>query len=202
VDRNSANVLPSNEVVIKHFADHEATRPLFQKKLGVLMGHMQSVQPDRDAPSLDHQMIIPLLWSSDSASACFWDEKASPEVKKEVSLRQGETSGPFPLGSLSERGSNPNLGIAMDHGKLMVIGNVDAITNSRIQSLGNRQFLLGLIQYLLEDKELSSLSSVEMSEYRLQMTRAQMQRCWKVFLIPGLLVLLLALGVYMARKDS
>ncbi|MDR0445276.1 MAG: GldG family protein [Puniceicoccales bacterium] len=202
VDRNFENVLPSNEVIITRFADHEATRPVFQQKLGVLMGHMQSVQPDRDAPSLDHQMVIPLLWSSDSANARFFNEKASPEVEKEISPRQEETSGLFPLGILSERGSNPSLGIAMDHGKLMVMGNVDAITNSRIQSLGNRQFLLGLIQYLLEDKELSSLPSVEVSAYRLQMTRAQMQKCWKVFLIPGLLVLFLALGVYIARRDS
>jgi hypothetical protein len=200
-DRSPENQLPSDEIVVKRFADHEATKPVFQQGLGVLMSCVQSVRPDMGAPLLDHQTVIPLLWSSDSAY--FLNEKALPENEKEITPQEAEAeTGLWPLGSLSERGSNPNLGVALDHGKIAVIGNVDAITNSYVASLGNRYFLLGLIQYLLNDGASPSLLSVEVTEYRLQMTRAQMQKCWKVFLIPVIGIIVLALGVYMARRDS
>jgi hypothetical protein len=200
-DRHPENQLPSNEIVVKRFADHEATKPVFQQGLGVLMSCVQSVQPDLGAPLLDHQTVMPLLWSSDTAYLL--NEKASPENEREITSQKAEPeTGLWPLGSLSERGSNTDLGVAIDHGKIAVIGNVDAITNRHIASLGNRYFLLGLIQYLLNDSGSPSLPSVEVAEYRLQMTRAQMQKCWKMFLIPVIGVIVLALGVYMARRDS
>jgi hypothetical protein len=200
-DRNPENQLPSNEIVVKRFADHEATKPVFQQSLGVLMTCVQSVQPDLGAPLLDHQAVIPLLWSS--GSAYLLNEGALPENDKAITPQGTELdTALWPLGSLSERGSNMDLGVALDHGKIAVIGNVDAITNRHIASLGNRYFLLGLIQYLLNDSASPSLPATEVAEYRLQMTRAQMQKCWKVFLIPIIGVMVLALGVYMARRDS
>jgi hypothetical protein len=159
---------------------------------------MQSVQPG--APLLDYQTVIPLLWSSDDVYHL--DEKISQKFEKEIVQQSEEISQPLPLGVLSERGLNSDLDVTIDHGKLIVIGNVDAITNHCIQALGNRYFLLSLLQYLLDDDSFPLLPSVEVSEYRLQVTKVQIWQCWKVLLIPSLLVICLALGVYIARRDS
>jgi hypothetical protein len=200
-DRNPEDRLPSNEIVVKRFADHEATKLVFQQGLGILMDCVQAVQPDIGAPLLDHQTVIPLLWSSDNAYLLEGETLRDGEEKITAQQVQESKFGLLPLGSLSERGSGSGLGVALDHGKMAVVGNVDAITNGHIQSLGNRYFLLGLMQYLLNDGTSPSLSSVEVSEYRLQMTRTQMQKCWKIFLMPIIGVLLLAWGVYLVRKD-
>ncbi|MDR3143290.1 MAG: GldG family protein [Puniceicoccales bacterium] len=193
--------LPSDEIIVRRFAEHAAMETVYQKGLGVLMSRVQAVQPDIGAPLLDHQHVIPLLWTSDNAHLL--DEEFPKEERGgEAASSPERTNGLFSLGSLSERTSPPELGVAMDHGKLIVIGNADALGNTCIQSLGNRYFLLGLLQYLLNESADLSLPSVEVAEYRLQLTRAQLQKCWKLFFLPGLLALFFGFGVYLARRDS
>jgi hypothetical protein len=195
------NRLPSDEIIVRRFAEHAAMKRVCQQGLGVLMSRVQAVQPDIGAPLLDHQHVIPLLWTSDQAHLL--DESLPKEARgTEAAAAPERTAGLFPLGSLSERTSPPELGVAMDHGKLIVIGNADALSNTCIQSLGNRYFLLGLVQYLLDEDGGPSLPSVEVAEYRLQLTRAQLRKCWKLFFLPGILALFFGFGVYLARRDS
>lgn len=150
VDRERQNRETGGSLVVRSFIEHAITQELTKKNLPVFLSLARPVREDRTAPYDESLEITGFLFASSSNAwadrAYRRSEFASLEFDERVDL-----PGPVSIAAMSERRARNDIGIEIEGGKLLVVGNDDFISNSMVTVGGNQWMFFSMISYLLDE---------------------------------------------------
>jgi hypothetical protein len=185
------------DIVANSFGSHPVTTPLTRSEVKVHFQAPRVVVPipsDRlpaDAPKATALVLT------------------SPEGRTMSDIDRGEMSfvegrdrqGEVPMAVASEKGGVSGLNAGRGTARVVVIGDAALFANGPINSLGNRDFAALCISWLLDRQQSMAIGPRTISEYRLNLTDAQLRLLDSVLLgaLPGG-VLMMGLVVWMRRR--
>ncbi|MDR0351703.1 MAG: GldG family protein [Puniceicoccales bacterium] len=149
VSKDPADSANNGDNMVRIFADHPITKAMTGMQLTAIFGATQPARPDLGA-NTSQLVITPLLESSVNTFAKLNFDKDQNDRNFDPNT---DLPGPIPLATLSERMLNKSTGIDISRGKLLVVGNCNFISNSRIHLLGNRILFNSMVNWLTNDNQ-------------------------------------------------
>jgi len=148
----------------------------------------RSVRPAQPAP--EGVTVTPLAMTSPAG----WGETHT-EVETFQFDEGQDIKGPVSIAAAAEAGGKDR------PTRLVVIGDSDFIVNSQLSNVGNRDLVLGILYWLIEQEQLIGIGPKAIESIRLNLTGPQLNRLfWFSFLaMPGV-VGLLGVGVWWRRR--
>jgi hypothetical protein len=182
--RDPANTLKGADVVVGAFSMHPVVKPLHGIGLDLIMP--RPIRPSKETSANAPKVEVIAASSKDALLA------GDPSDRTDLFPLAVAVEKTGPLGVASERGSM----------RMIVIGDSFFLGNTAIELYGNRDFAELAINWLLDRSELlEGVGSRRVDEYRITMTKAQLQTVQWILLgaMPGTI---LALGglVWLRRR--
>lgn len=186
----------SGELIVKNFLPHPITQPLIDNRLQLYLGETRVVTEDLGRSPDDGLALTKLIATSTQA----WGEVNYAYTR--VYTPGEDLYGQLTLLVLSERVKPANLPLSVRGGRLAVLGTADLVTNDRIIRGGNYDLFMGLVNWIIADREISISTRARPIE-RFQITLSNYERdrlrLGLIFGVPGV-VALLGLAVYWTRR--
>ena len=189
-------ILPFNEklagygenLILKRYSEHPINSKLIEFHVPVSFGGTCEVSTAKWVTDDDKFEVSELVQTDTNIIS--GDKKLQEhEIGKTVAV-------------ISEKKKLDHTKISKNGGKLLVIGNSDFISNSRINFIGNRLFLLGINDYLLknESKDLN-LEDIALDEFKLAISASQFKKIIaRGALLPIFAMSLLLVVLFLRRK--
>ncbi len=171
--------------------------PIVQKMktLMTLFPLARSVRPAQSLPK--DLTVTPLALTSDAG----WGEtKTSVET---FQFNAGEDlKGPVSIAVAAERTpSTPPDGQRPARTRLVAIGDSEFVINAQLGNIGNRDFLLGAVYWLMEQEQRIGIGPKPLESLQLNLTGRQLKRVfWFSFLTMPLVCGVLGVGVWWLRR--
>lgn len=157
--------------------------------------------------------VVPLVMTSPNS----WAETDLDRYDKgEAVFEQGkDIKGPIPIGMVASLSNKRNITRPSTHpaktedgkknineGRIVVIGDSDFASNSRINVLGNSDFFLNIINWLMEEDDLISIRPKGTTGRIFTLTKVQQKMIFWIPLVimPGIFILS-GIAVYKKRKN-
>lgn len=184
------------DLIIKHFAEHPITQFLLDYQLPILMGLSRPVRIDISS-NPDFRRATTTLASSSPSS---WAEKGYNDIDNISFDPNYDLPGPIPIAILSERQIDSQMGIKIPGGKLIVIGNSDAISNNRINALGNKIFLQNIINWSLDRNDLLNIPVKTLNQHQITISQKNLYNiAFSMFAFPAFFAIL-GLFIFTLRR--
>ncbi|MCF3650366.1 GldG family protein [Synoicihabitans lomoniglobus] len=204
---NPANVTELNELRINAFAPHPVTQPLIDNQFSVFLGPLtRVVRPDPGRP-LDNSLRAEVL-AATSESA--WGERDYRQ--QNVTYNPGidlkglpgfEPRNRLGVAVSSERVTPPkDLPFSVRGGRMVLFGNADFLSNSRIAAPGNLAIALNTVEWCIDrDVDLNTLPR-PIERYQINLSQADLGRLRisLLFILPGLAALF-GFVIYWTRRS-
>ncbi len=160
------------DLLVKRFSpNHPVTQVLTEYNLPILTGLARSVRADPGRP-LDESLTVEELMGTSDLS---WGERNYEAIEETVTYNAGiDLAPPIRLGVISERKVDSSLGIKIPGGRVIALGTSDFISNNRIQSAGNRTFLLNIVNWALDHENLLNIPPRPVEELQLVISQEQL----------------------------
>jgi len=161
-------------MLVRDYEQHEITDPL--QNVVSMLYLPRSVQPLADVPgaadAADRPRVVSLLKSSELG----WAEldRQQKQVRFDPETDQ---PGPVSIAVAVEKGPVPGIDVEIQSTRMVVIGDSDFVMNHYISG-GNKDLLLGALNWLLEREDLMGISPKAYDSYRLVVSREQF---WYLF---------------------
>lgn len=162
-----------NLVLVNRFGSHPVSDPLRRSALALVQP--RSIRPKAsNGQSANAPKVVELATTSEQGQACVIDDSNRARTA---------FTGAIPLAVAVEKGSIQ--GISSDRGatRMVVVGDSALLGNALIQVEGNRDFARNAVNWLLSRESLlEGIGPRPIEEYRITMTRAEMQLLLWLFL--------------------
>ncbi|MBI3330515.1 MAG: GldG family protein [Candidatus Omnitrophica bacterium] len=179
-------VVSAANLLVTDYTEHPIVDKM--RMLVTLFPLARSVRPAHPAP--EGVTVTPLAMTSPAG----WGETHT-EVETFQFDEGQDIQGPVSIAAAAEAGGpeRPT--------RLVVIGDSDFIVNSQLSNVGNRDLVLGILYWLIEQEQLIGIGPKAIESIRLNLTGPQLNRLfWFSFLaMPGV-VGLLGVGVWWRRR--
>jgi hypothetical protein len=179
---------PTEELVIEQFAPHEINKKIIEFRVSVMLGSACEVR--QSPPWLfdwEKFKITELMQTSGERSAT-----VDPEEIVKI---------PYTVAVISERKKFNAAEMTMNAGKILVVGNSDFLTNSKIKVFGNMVFWQGISDYMLPMESSEGFETTSIENYRIAMSG---KNFWKIILrisfLPIGFLMLTAFVAFLRRK--
>lgn len=184
-------------LLVTSYTEHPIVRRL--RTLVTLFPLARSVQPIPTPP--EGLAVIPLAHTSDSG----WGETQT--LNAQFQFDEGvDLKGPVSIAAAVERAGSPTLGDGAPstddpRPRLVAIGDSDFIRNAQINNVGNRDFALAAVQWLVQEEARIGIGPKSLESVRLQLTGGQLSGlCWLSILAMPLGLALLGVLVWWQRR--
>jgi len=198
------NLTTTGDLILRNFLDDPLTAHHRKTDDKLYVGACRVV--DREpGPSLEEGLSVRTLVA---AGANAWGETDYRNLQKAPKFDEGFDMRGSPgrpnLGvvTISERLKPANLPLSVRGGRLAVIGTGDLVTNNRISSTGNLQFMLNLVRWATDSEVEVNIPARSIPRYQLTLTEKELGRLrLGLFLVVPGLTALLGLIVYWTRRS-
>ncbi len=182
--------------IVNHYEYHEITKNF---KLAAVFPYARSVTALKPAPK--NMFITELAKTSNNA----WGETNLKEEIKTGKLTYNpavDKPGPVSLAAISEIKIKQKDNSKEKDAKIVVIGDSDFAKNGIINTSGNENFFMNIVNYLSNEKDLISISPKTARSSGITLTPAQMNLIfYMVIIILPLFVLILGIIVWIKRRS-
>ncbi|OHE74697.1 MAG: hypothetical protein A2007_02960 [Verrucomicrobia bacterium GWC2_42_7] len=193
-DDSSDYISSSGDFIIKRCEKHPITQSLIDLQIQLLMGFSRPVKVDRGAGFDEQRKVVPLLYTSESS----WSQKMTKaKGNKEKIVRGGQS-----IAVCAERNAVSQLGIKIAGGRLIVFGNADFVTNSRLGVLGNSFLFQNAVNWCLDCDNLLNIPPRPTHNYQLSLTRKDFMWLSINILIVPCAVAMVGLLIMILRKSN
>ncbi|MEM0966641.1 MAG: GldG family protein [Verrucomicrobiota bacterium] len=190
----------TGDLIIREFSEHPVGN--FIKNLGLtaLFGLPRPILPDlENARNPDTIQLDTLLLTS-------------PQSWAENELRPGSTisfdesedlPGPVPIAVASQRSSETGFDFALSAvqgGKILVIGNADFITNSRLDAFGNRLLFLSALNWCMDVGNNINIAAKDVRGYMVILSQSDLRNLLIWLMIPASVLALIGILVALIRR--
>jgi len=168
------------------YTEHPIVRKM--KTLVTLFPLARSVRPASPAPE---GFTVNGLALTTSAG---WGETTTSSETFQFNEGQ-DLKGPVPIAAASERNAPART-------RLVVIGDSDFAINAQLGNVGNQDFLLGAVHWLIEQEQLIGIGPKALDAIRLHLTGGQLTGVfWFSFLALPMGCALLGVGMWFLRRQ-
>jgi len=189
-DKSEGKAKTPQAVIASSFGTHPIVKPLRNSSLVFYIP--RSVGQKSAVTTADSAKVAELV-STSSSGVVYSNAKGEGGPDKQ---------GVFPLAAAAEKGSIQGVSADRGVGRLVVTGDSIFLANYLIEYLGNRDFGMLAVNWLLNrDLLLSGIPARAVKEYKFNLTEQQMSTFRWVFLlvVPGL-VMMTGFGVWLRRR--
>jgi hypothetical protein len=190
IDRAQSKTAAAEVLLTSNFGNHPIVRPLQQARIGLVTP--RSVRLRAEATRTDGIQLNELIFSGNEGAA-YTDTAGG---------LSGDGAEPIPLAVAVEKGTIA--GVAPDRGstRMVVVGESIFLGNTLMNWEANRDFASLTVNWLVDRSHLLQLGPRPLKEYRVSLTRAQMQMVnWLLLaVLPGS-VMLLGVVVWFRRRN-
>jgi hypothetical protein len=201
---NPAYKSATGDMLVRRFALHPITQVFADNDRTVLMGPARSVRADPGRPLGDpgrrhsdpNLEVSELFETSPESWGEFGYKSSGPRVFDPVR----DLHGPIRLAALAERKID-GLGVNIQGGRLLVIGNADFLSNDRIGTSGNLTLFLNAVAWMLGRDQ--NLAIPARPVRRLQLTLSQEQLLFtrvSILFGPALIVSFIGVLMHLSRR--
>ncbi len=201
-----SNVTETNQLRINAFAPHPVTQTLIDNQLAIYLGLTRVVRPDPGRP-LDNSLRADVLAASSESA---WGERnyrqTTAEYNPGIDLKG--LAGFEPINRLgvvvsSERVTPPkDLPFSIRGGRLILFGNADFISNSRISPPGNLTLALNAVDWCVDRDVQLNTPPRPIERYQLNLSQSDLSnlRFSLLFILPGIAAIF-GIFVYWTRRS-
>jgi len=198
VERDPNYIIDGGDLMIRNFAQHPISEPLYQQSIPVITDRASSVREDPGRP-IDDSLIVQELLATSSQS---WGERQYRENLFPTYNSSVDLAGPILIGAISERQVDSSLGISLPGGKLTVFGTSNFISNQRIQSSGNLYLILNAINYSVDRYTRLNIPPRPIKKVKLDLSIEQLHLArYLIWFAPPAVIGLFGLLVYISRRN-
>jgi hypothetical protein len=167
VSKDSTDLANNGDNMIRIFRDHPITKAMVGMQLTAIFGSTQPARPDLGA-NTSQLVITPLMESSVNTFAKLNFDKTQTSNNFDPNT---DLPGPIPIATLSERMLDKSTGIDISRGKLLIVGNCNFISNSRIHLLGNRILFHSMVNWLVDANQSLRIQPRILKQYMVNLSR-------------------------------
>ncbi|MBI1991945.1 MAG: GldG family protein [Candidatus Omnitrophica bacterium] len=172
-------------LLVTSYTEHPIVERM--KTLMTLFPLARSLRPATTAP--EGLTVTPLALTSVEG----WGETQTTVEPFQFTEGQ-DLPGPVPIATASERATPART-------RLVAIGDSDFIVNAQLGNIGNRDFLLGAIHWLVEQEQFIGIGPKALESIKLNLTSGQLTGVfWVSFLAMPLGFALLGIGMWLLRR--
>lgn len=190
----------TGDLIIRDFSNHPVGNFIKNMGVTVLFGLPRPILPaPEEARNPDTLKLETILLSS-------------PESWAESELRPGSTvsfdveddlAGPVPVAVASQRQADTSFDFALSAvqgGRLLVIGNADFITNSRIDAFGNRLLFLSALNWCMDVGTDINIAPKNVSGYMIILSQTELRMLLLWLVIPAAVLAVLGILIAIIRR--
>lgn len=184
--------------------DHPITQALVEAHIPLVFGAARSVRPDPGRPLDDALVVTPLLHTSGGqpgGPVTSWGESNHRQPGTAVFDPARDLPGPVYLATVAERRVDPALKVRVRGGRVVAVASSDFLANQRYGTLGNGTLVVNAVNWALNPERHVSIPARPIERLKLNVSEEQLFLSGLAIIIgPALLVTLLGLAVYFARR--
>jgi len=205
-DPGTDNQTDDGDLILGDFTPHPITQALINYRILLRVGAARTVRPDPGRAAGYGLAAVPLVFCSPSA----WGEvsyrsRGVPSFDPAVDIRpRAGTDFParLPVAVASERvATRDNLPFSVRGGRIVVFGTGDLIDNSRVESAGVLNMLLGAVNWTVDRDTELNIPARPIERFQLSLGAGELHklRYTLLFALPGAAALL-GIAVYWTRR--
>jgi ABC-type uncharacterized transport system involved in gliding motility auxiliary subunit len=190
----------TGDLIIREFTDHPIGNFIRNTGVTALFGLPRPILPDlEEARNPDTLKVETILLTSEKS----WGES---ELRPGTSLSfdEGEDlAGPIPIAVASQRQADTSFDFALsgvEGGRLLVIGNADFITNSRLDAFGNRLLFLSSLNWCMDVGEEVDIAPKDIRGYMIILSQAELRSLFFWLALPAAALALIGILVALLRR--
>lgn len=167
--------LPGGDSLVGQYTEnHPVTNFLLANQIRVVTGLSRPIRPDLGRALDDRLRVTPLMGSSGTS----WAESAYRQSSDSGLTYDPavDLPGPVSMAVASERRISSQLGINLTGGRVLVFGNSDIVANNRLAQPGNQILALNAIAWLLDRRQMLTISPRPIERYQIPLTETQLGR--------------------------
>lgn len=190
----------TGDLIIREFSEHPIANFIRNLDVTVLLGLPRPIIPDLEAArDPDTLKIAEIMLSSMNS----WGEsELRPGVS--VSYDEGEDlKGPVPIAVASQRASETDFEFSLSAvlgGRMVIIGNADFITNSRLDAFGNRLLFLSALNWAIHVDDTVSIPPKEIRSYLLVLSQKEVRNLLFQLMVPAGVFALIGIIIAIIRR--
>ncbi len=190
----------TGDLIIREFSDHPIANFIRSLKVTVLLGLPRPILPDLEAARDPDTLKIDTLMTTSQNS---WAES---ELRPGMSVsydEEDDLQGPVPIAVASQRASDTAFEFslsAVQGGRIIVIGNADFITNSRLDAFGNRLLFLSAVNWGMSVDETVNIPPKEIRNFLLVLSQQELRNLLFQLMAPAGAFALIGILVAIVRR--
>jgi len=190
----------TGDLIVREFSDHPIASFIQNLDVTVLLGLPRPILPDLEAARDPDTLKLQTLMATSLNS---WAE-SELRPGTSVSYDEGEDlQGPVSIAVASQRASETAFDFslaAVQGGRMVVIGNADFITNSRLDAFGNRLLFLSALNWGMNVDEVVSIPPKEIRNYLLVLSQQELRNLLFQLMVPAAVLALIGIFVAVIRR--
>jgi len=190
----------TGDLIIREFSDHSVGNFLKNTGVTALFGLPRPILPaPEDGRNPDTLEVESLLFTSENS----WAES---ELRPGMSIsfdKEEDLGGPIPIAVASQRRADTTFEFslsAVEGGRLLVIGNADFITNSRLDAFGNRLLFLSSLNWCMDVGDQVNIAPKDIRAYMIILSQAELRNLLVWLSLPAGVLALIGIVVALIRR--
>ncbi|MBC2603058.1 GldG family protein [Puniceicoccus vermicola] len=190
----------TGDLIIRDFTDHPVGNFLRNMGVTVLFGLPRPILPaPEEARNPDTLKLETILLSSQQS----WAE-SELRPGSTISFDEGaDLKGPVPIAVASQRQAETSFDFdlsAVQGGRILVIGNADFITNSRIDAFGNRLLFLSALNWCMDQGSEINIAAKDIRGYMIILSQTELRNLLLWLITPAAALALIGILVAIIRR--
>jgi len=200
IDRSPGARTVAGDLLVRAYGAHPATRSLDELGLTVLLGLSRPVEADPQLAADPGTLKVEELLFSSGRSWAERDRRPGVPLRFEEGV---DRVGPVPLAAAARRQSENRFRIDLDAslgGRLAVFGDAGFLANERLEAVGNRLLVLGLLDWALERSEELNVPAKPVRSYLVVLSDEELRRLLPMLALPASLLTMAGIVVALVRR--
>jgi hypothetical protein len=172
IDTEKELELQGGDMMIKRFIRHPITQFLIDYQLGILCGFCRPVRLD-PAAFMNEQLSTTVLMATSDKS---WAKNNYQQLENLAYNPAIDLKGPVSIAALSSLNIGSQVGLKLAGGRLVVFGNADFVSNTRLNVLGNKILFLNSINWCLDFHDSLNIPPRPVEHMQILLTHADFVR--------------------------
>lgn len=190
----------TGDLIIREFTDHPIGDFIRNLGVTVLFGLPRPILPDPEAARDPDTLQVDSLLLTSAESWAESDLRPGAPVSYDA---EEDREGPVPIGAASKRQADTAFDFALaatQGGRIVVLGNADFVTNSRLNAFGNRLLFLSALNWGLDVGNEVNVAPKEVRSYLIVLSQAELRNLLFYLLVPAALMAAIGFLVALVRR--
>ncbi len=190
----------TGDLIVRDFTDHPVGNFIKNMGVSVLFGLPRPILPSPESARNPETLKLETLMLSSPQS---WAE-SELRPGSPISFDEGEDlKGPVPIAVASQRQADSSFDFALtaaQGGRMLIIGNADFITNSRLDAFGNRLLFLSSLNWSLDIDSGINIPPKDIRGYMIVLSQAELRNLLFLLATPAAALALIGFLVALIRR--